>query len=100
MPTSELNRWLRATVDKHPPAGHKNRTPKLNYIVQEDDNPIPAFKVFGSHTKFLHWSYRRFMERELRERYNYEGTPVQLWFIEKHVNHKHGNSPTKEPRKS
>jgi len=97
--TSELNRWLRESVDKHPPAGLKNRAPKLNYIVQEDDNPIPAFKVFGSHTKFLHWSYKRFLEREFRERYQYEGTPVQFWFIEKHETHKHGNSPTKEPRK-
>ncbi len=100
MPTSELNRWLRRVVDKHPPAGLKNRAPKLNYIVQEDDNPIPAFKVFGSHTKFLHWSYRRYMERSLREKYNYEGTPIQLWFIEKHETHKHGNSPTKAPRKN
>jgi GTPase len=97
--TSELNRWLRETVDKHPPAGLKNRAPKLNYIVQETDNPIPAFKVFGSHTKFLHWSYKRFMEREFRQRYHYEGSPVQFWFIEKHETHKHGNSPTKEPRK-
>ena len=94
--TSELNRWLRETVAKHPPAGLKNRAPKLNYITQETDNPIPAFKIFGSHTKFLHWSYRRFMERELRGRYHYEGTPVQLWFIEKHETHKHGRSPTKD----
>ena len=86
-------------VDKHPPAGLKNRAPKLNYMVQEDDNPIPAFKIFGSHTKFLHWSYKRYLERNLRERYNYEGTAVQLWFIEKHETHKHGNSPTKETRK-
>lgn len=97
--TAELNRWLREMVDKHPPAGLKNRAPKLNYMTQEDDNPIPAFKVFGSHTKFLHWSYKRYLERNLRERYNYEGTAVQLWFIEKHETHKHGNSPTKEARK-
>ncbi|HSX35478.1 MAG TPA: ribosome biogenesis GTPase Der [Patescibacteria group bacterium] len=100
MATSDLNKFLREVVDKHPPAGLKNRAPKLNYIVQETDNPIPAFKVFGSHTKFLHWSYKRYMERALRERWGYEGTPVQLWFIEKHETHKHGNSPTKEPRKS
>lgn len=97
--TSELNRWLREMVDKHPPAGLKNRAPKLNYMTQEDDNPIPAFKIFGSHTKFLHWSYKRYLERNLRERYNFEGTAVQLWFIEKHETHKHGNSPTKEARK-
>lgn len=98
IPTKELNRWLQETIDKHPPAGLKNRNPKLNYMVQEDDNPIPAFKIFGSQTSFLHWSYRRYLERNLRERYDYQGTPLQLWFIEKHEHHKHGNSPTKEPR--
>lgn len=82
--TPELNRWLRRTAEKHPPAGLKNFTPKLNYIVQEDDNPMPAFKVFGAHTKFLHWSYKRFMDRELRAEYGFEGTPVKFWFIEKH----------------
>lgn len=99
IPTAELNRWLREVVDHHPPAGLKNRAPKLNYMVQETDNPIPAFKIFGSHTKFLHWSYRRHMDRMLRERFGYEGTAIQLWFIEKHETHKHGNSPTKPERK-
>lgn len=94
--TTELNRWLRRVTDHHPPAGLKNRTPKLNYITQETDNPIPAFKVFGAHTKFLHWSYKRHMDRKLREEYGYVGTPVQFWFIEKHLAHKHGQSPTRE----
>ena len=95
IPTPELNRWLRQVVDRHPPAGLKNRNPKLNYMVQETDNPIPAFKVFGSQTQFIHWSYRRYMEKSLREKYGYEGTPIQIWFIEKHITHKHGESPTK-----
>jgi GTPase len=94
--TPELNKWLRQAVDDHPPAGLKNRAPKLNYMVQESDNPIPAFKIFGSHTKFVHWSYRRYLETRLRKIYGYEGTPIQLWFIEKHTTHKHGVSPTKE----
>ncbi len=96
--TPELNRWLRKVTEHHRPPGLKNRAPKLNYIVQEDDNPIPAFKVFGASTKYLHWSYKRHMDRRLREEYGYEGTPIQFWFIEKHVTHKHGNSPTKDPR--
>jgi len=93
--TSDLNKWLRAAVDTHPPAGLKNRNPKLNYIVQEDDNPTPSFKVFGSHTKYVHWSYRRYLEHSMREQYGFNGTALQLWFIEKHVTHKHGVSPTK-----
>lgn len=95
IPTVELNKWLRRAIDAHPPAGLKNRSPKLNYMVQETDNPTPAFKIFGSHTRFLHWSYKRYLERQLRESYGFAGTPVQLWFLEKHIGHKHGNSPTK-----
>lgn len=95
IPTRQLNTWLREMIDKHPPAGLKNRSPKLNYMVQEDDNPIPAFKIFGAHTKFVHWSYKRYLERNLRERFGFEGTALQLWFIEKHITHKHGVSPTK-----
>lgn len=98
--TPELNKWLRQAVDAHPPAGLKGRTPKLNYMVQETDNPIPAFKIFGSASNFVHWSYRRYLETRLRKIYGYEGTPIQLWFIEKHVTHKHGNSPTKDKRTS
>lgn len=93
--TSALNQWLRQAVDAHPPAGLKGRTPKLNYMVQETDNPTPAFKIFGSQTRYVHWSYRRYLERRLREQYGYAGTSVQLWFIEKHLTHKHGKSPTK-----
>ncbi len=96
--TRMLNDWLGMVTAKHPPAGLKNRAPKLNYMVQEDDNPTPAFKIFGSHTKFIHWSYRRFMEREMRATFGFEGTALQLWFIEKHITHKHGNSPTKADR--
>ena len=93
--TTELNRWLKRVIERHPPAGLKNRNPKLNYITQETDNPTPAFKVFGAHTKFLHWSYKRHMDRKIREEYGYEGTPVQFWFFEKHQTHQHGKSPTK-----
>jgi GTP-binding protein len=88
--TPELNRWLRQITDEHPPAGLKNRSPKLNYIVQENDNPT-NFKVYGSHTKFLHWSYKRFMERRLRETFGFDGTPIKFWFFEKHEDrHKSG----------
>lgn len=96
--TSELNRWLGEATSKHPPAGLKNRTPKLNYIIQETDNPIPAFKIFGSQTKFIHWSYRRFLEHDFRLTHDYIGSPIQFWFIEKHLAHKHGQSPTKDTK--
>ncbi len=93
--TTELNRWLREITDKHPPAGLKNRTPKLNYIVQENENPT-NFKVYGASTKFLHWSYKRYMDRTIREKFGFAGTPLKFWFFEKHETHKHGTKPEKD----
>ncbi len=96
--TKDLNTWLHDVIDRHPPAGLKNHQPKLNYMVQETDNPIPAFKIFGSQTKFIHWSYKRYMETQFRRWQDMTGTPIQFWFIEKHIPHKHHASPTKEAR--
>jgi GTP-binding protein len=82
--TSELNNWLGHVIGQHPPAGLKGSFPKLNYMVHEGGNPIPSFKIFGSHTKLLHWSYKRYLEKQFRETWPMVGTPIKFWFIEKH----------------
>ncbi len=92
--TTELNKWLAGVLTSHPPAGLKNRQPKLRYIVHEEGNPIPSFKVFGSQTKFLHWSYKRYLERTFREKWPMDGTPIKFWFIEQH-----GDNPTEKKRR-
>ncbi len=80
--TTELNRWLRSVVNQHPPAGLHNTNPKLKYMVQETDINSPSFKLFGSHIKSLHWSYRRYLERKMREEWGFEGTPIKIWYID------------------
>ena len=82
--TSELNKWLQSALNHHLPAGLKGRLPKLSYMVQEDDIDMPSFKIFGANTKFLHWSYKRYLERSFREKWPLNGTPLKFWFIEKH----------------
>lgn len=77
--TRVLNDLLQQAVQKHPPAGLKNTHPKLRYIVQTDTTP-PWFVIYGSNLKFVHWSYKRYLERLLRETYNYAGTPIKLSF--------------------
>ncbi len=79
--TRVLNDLLQTAVQKHPPAGLKNTHPKLRYIVQTDDNP-PWFVIHGSNLKFVHWSYKRYLERLVRETYNYSGTPIKFSFID------------------
>jgi GTP-binding protein len=81
--TTELNKWLQHVTNQHPPAGLKGSFPKLNYMVHEEGNPIPSFKIFGSHTKLLHWSYKRYLEKQFRLNWPMNGTPIKFWFINK-----------------
>ena len=77
--TSDLNKLLEDAVKSHPPAGLKNTHPKLRYMVQTDTFP-PWFVVYGSSLSLLHWSYKRYLERRLREAYNFTGTPIFFSF--------------------
>ena len=80
---NQLNRWLKLSIAKHPPAGLKNSHPKLNYITQIKELSTPTFKIFGSQMDLLHWSYKRYLERQLRQEYGFDGTAIYLDFIEK-----------------
>ncbi len=75
--TRVLNDLLQRAVMKHPPAGLKNSHPKLRYMVQTDTSP-PWFVIYGSNLKFVHWSYKRYLERLVRETYDYSGTPIKF----------------------
>jgi GTP-binding protein len=79
--TRILNDMLQKSVQAHPPAGLKNTHPKLRYMVQTDTTP-PWFVIYGSNLKFIHWSYKRYLEHQLREVYNYTGTPIKFSFID------------------
>jgi len=77
--TRVLNNLLQKAIQKHPPAGLKNTHPKLRYVVQTDQSP-PWFVIYGSNLKFIHWSYKRYLERLVRETYNFAGTPIKFSF--------------------
>ena len=79
--TSELNRILNEAIIAHPPAGLKNTRPKPKYIVQTDVCP-PWFVIHGRDLGFLHWSWKRFLERKIREKYPFIGTPIMFSFRE------------------
>lgn len=77
--TSELNKILGEAIIEHPPAGLKNTRPKPKYIVQTDTCP-PWFVVHGRDLGLLHWSWKRFLERKIREKYPFVGTPIFFSF--------------------
>ena len=75
--TSELNKILAAAIVEHAPAGLKNTRPKPKYIVQTDTCP-PWFVVHGHDLSLLHWSWKRYLERKVREKYPLIGTPIMF----------------------
>ena len=75
--TSELNKILNDAIISHLPAGLKNTKPKPKYIVQTDTCP-PWFVVHGHDLGLLHWSWKRFLERKIREKYPFVGTPIMI----------------------
>ena len=75
--TSELNKILAEVILEHAPAGLKNTRPKPKYIVQTDVCP-PWFVVHGHDLELLHWSWKRFLERKIREKYPLVGTPIMF----------------------
>ncbi len=77
--TKDLNRILNQALSEHPAAGLKNTHPKPKYIVQTDTCP-PWFVVHGHELGLLHWSYKRFLERKIREFYPFLGTPIYFSF--------------------
>ena len=77
--TRVLNDLLQQAVQKHPPAGLKNTHPKFRYMVQTDTTP-PWFVIHGSNLKFVHWSYKRYLERQFREEFGFGGTPIKFSF--------------------
>ncbi len=74
--TGELNRWLRK-VDLERGTSPAGRRVKIYYITQASISP-PTFVLFTNQTRPLHFSYERFLENQLRERFDFTGTPIRF----------------------
>jgi GTP-binding protein len=75
--TPELNRWLEASVDAHPPPLVKGRRIKLRYMTQTKTRP-PTFQLFGNQLDVLPEAYLRYLVNGLRERFDLPGVPVRM----------------------
>jgi GTPase len=73
--TGRLNAWLTGLIAATPPPVRGGKQPKVYYVTQAGTRP-PHFVLFSS--GFLEASYRRFVERKLREEFGFEGSPVNV----------------------
>ncbi len=80
--TGELNRFLEELNAESPPPSRKGRTSRIYYCVQPGTEP-PTVLFFTSRPRDVPEHYRRFLERRLRERFDFQGTPVRVVFRQK-----------------
>ena len=73
--TGQLNTWLKAVIAETPPPMRGGRLPRVLFATQAATRP-PTFVFFT--TGFLEAGYRRFLERKLREEFNFDGSPVKV----------------------
>src|SRR4051812_543792 len=73
--TGRLNNWLTEVVAQTPPPPRGGKAPRVLFATQADTRP-PRFVLFT--TGFLEAGYRRFIERRLREDFDFTGTPIEI----------------------
>ena len=79
VPTGELNRLIRTAVARHSPPSRSGRRLKFYYVTQPAVDP-PTFVFFVNDPRIAHFSYQRYLENQIRERFPFTGTPLVLRF--------------------
>jgi GTP-binding protein len=82
IPTHELNEQLIAMLERTPPPSVKARDLRINYVTQVKTEP-PLFAFFLNFPELLPDSYKRFIERQLRQIHDFEGVPISFVFRKK-----------------
>jgi GTPase len=77
IPTPELNRWLKEEVDLGRASNPKARPVRIYYMTQAKVAP-PVFLLFTNQKKPLHFSFERFLENQVRAKWDFLGTPVRF----------------------
>jgi GTP-binding protein len=77
MPANELNKVLREAFVEHQPPSYRGRRLKLNYATQARAE-APTVVMFVNDVGLLHFSYRRYLEKKIRDRFGLTGNPIKL----------------------
>lgn len=80
--THQLNEFLREVVTAYPPPSHKSRHISINYVTQIETR-YPTFVFFSNHPRYIKDAYRGYLENKLREKWNFTGVPITIFFREK-----------------
>lgn len=80
--TRELNDLMLPIIQATPPPAVKHHYIKIKFVTQLPTH-FPSFAFFCNHPKYVREDYRRFLENKLRENYNFNGVPIEIYMRKK-----------------
>lgn len=83
IPTSQLNTYMQEVIGAYPPPSNKGKFVKIKYVTMLKGAQIPTFIFFCNLPQWVKEPYRRYLENKIREKWNFHGTPIQIFMREK-----------------
>ena len=80
--TSELNEVLLEAIEAYSPPSIKGKFIKIKYVIQLH-SPTLTFALFTNLPQYIKEPYRRYIENKIREKFNFTGVPIQVFFRQK-----------------
>lgn len=81
--TSKLNEEMLPLIEAYPPPSKKGKYIKIKYCAQLPNTQIPSFVFYANLPQYVKEPYKRFLENKIRERWNFLGTPINIFIRQK-----------------
>ena len=81
--TAKLNEEMLPLIEAYPPPSMKGKYIKIKYCMQIPDTRVPSFVFYANLPQYVKEPYRRFLENKIRERWNFQGTPINIFIRQK-----------------
>ena len=83
IPTARLNEEILAAIEAYPPPAHKGKYVKIKYITQLKGSYVPTFIFFCNLPQWVKEPYKRYLENQIRQRWNFSGSPINIFMRQK-----------------
>jgi len=80
--TSVLNEVMQEVIEKNPPPSNKGKFVKIKYIAQLPTHS-PTFAFYCNLPQYIKDPYKRFLENQLRQNFDFKGVPIRIFFRKK-----------------
>lgn len=81
--TSKLNEEMLPLIEAYPPPSIKGKYIKIKYCAQLPNTQIPSFVFYANLPQYVKEPYKRFLENKIRERWDFTGTPINIFLRQK-----------------